>query len=257
MGMKGIFENNVAVVTGAARGIGAAAARMYAAEGACVVLTDLLPEVEDLANELTNSGGRARALVGDVSDTANSEALVNLALEDFGRLDFAFNNAGIGGKPCPVEELTPYDWRKVIEINLNAVFYGIRQQIPAMIRNGGGVIVNNSSVLGLKPIPGQSLEYTAAKHGVIGLTRQVAVNYGGQGIRCVAVCPGFIETPLTDLSSNPDGSHAGTDWFLDRTPLGRTGHPEDIAGAIRMLCSDDAAYVNGASLPVDGGFVLS
>lgn len=255
--MAGEFKGKTALVTGAARGIGAAAARMFVEEGASLVMTDLLPEVDELAAEFSRNGAKARAICGDVSDPANSAALVGLALQDSGRLDFAFNNAGISGKPCPIEDLSPEDWRKVIEINLNAVFYGIKYQVSAMIDGGGGVIVNNSSVLGLKPIPGQSLEYTAAKHGVIGLTRQLAVNYGGQGIRCVAICPGFIETPLTDQGSEANSGHAGTDWFVNRTPLGRSGRPEDIAGAVRMLCSDDAAYINGASLQVDGGFLLS
>jgi NAD(P)-dependent dehydrogenase (short-subunit alcohol dehydrogenase family) len=252
--MTRIFNGKVALVTGAARGIGAAAARMFAAEGAAVVLTDLLDEVKNLALEIQHNGGHAKAVVADVSDPESSKQLVTMAVESFGRLDFAFNNAGIGGKPCPINELTADDWTRVINVNLNAVFYGIKYQIPAMLKSGGGVIVNNSSVLGLKPIPGQSLEYTSAKHGVIGLTRQVAVNFGGDGIRCVAICPGLIETPLT---ADGNTGHQGMDWLVERIPMGRSGKPEDIAGAVRMLCSDDAGYINGASLQVDGGFVLS
>lgn len=253
--MTGMFSGKVAIVTGAARGIGAAAAQMFAAEGAAVVISDISPAVDDAAAEIEKAGGRVAALQGDVSNPEDCRAQVELALEHFGRLDFAFNNAGISGKPCPVEDLSPGDWARVIDINLNGVFYGIKYQLPAMIETGGGVIVNNSSVLGLKPIPGQSLEYTAAKHGVIGLTRQVAVNYGARGIRCVAICPGFIETELTMDADDP--GHAGIKWFIDRTPQGRSGSGADIAGAVRMLCSEDAAYINGASLPVDGGFSLS
>ena len=253
----GKFNGKVALVTGAAGGIGAATARMFAAEGAEVVLVDLADKVEDLASDIEQSGGRAKALVADISDPESSKALVALAVSGFGRLDFAFNNAGIGGRPCSIEELTVEDWNKVISVNLNAVFYGIKYQLPAMLKSGGGVIVNNSSVLGLKPIPGQSLEYTAAKHGVIGLTRQVAVNYGADGIRCVAICPGFIETDLTAQDDGVKTKHEGVDWIIGRTPMGRSGQPEEIAGAVRMLCSDDASYVNGASLQVDGGFVLS
>lgn len=255
--MSGKFTGKVALVTGAAGGIGAAAARMFVAEGAALVLTDLQIEVEGLAQEIEQAGGRVETLVADISDPESSKALVALALEHFGRLDYAFNNAGIGGKPCPIEDLSTGDWRKVIDVNLSGVFYGIKHQIPAMLKSGGGVIVNNSSVLGLKPIPGSSLEYTAAKHGVIGLTRQVAVNYGGEGIRCVAICPGFIETTLTGDDEDGSSEHQGIDWFIGRTPMGRSGQPEEIASALRMLCSDDASYVNGVSLQVDGGFALS
>jgi NAD(P)-dependent dehydrogenase (short-subunit alcohol dehydrogenase family) len=181
-----IFENKVALVTGAARGIGAATVRMFVENGAKVVLGDVLEEVQDVASDL---GDSARSLVGSVADPEYGNSLVGLAEQEFGQLDFAFNNAGIGGDACDIEDLKIDDWKKVININLDGVFYGIKYQIPAMVRNGGGVIINTSSVLGLKPIPGSSLEYTAAKHGVIGLTRQVAVNYGGKGIRCNAICP--------------------------------------------------------------------
>ena len=245
--MSGIFEGKVALVTGAARGIGAATAAMFARHGARVVLADRLDAVTALAEDL--GAGMARSLVGSVADASYCEQLVSLALSDFGRLDFAFNNAGISGKSEPIEQVTPADWRRVIEVNLSAVFYGIKYQVPAMVAGGGGVIVNTASVLGLKPLPSTSLEYTAAKHGVIGLTRQLAVNYGGEGIRCVAVCPGFIETALTR------DEEAG--WFLARTPAGRAGQPEDIAGVVKMLCSEDASFINGASLQVDGGFVMT
>ncbi len=255
--MTELFSGKVAVVTGAASGIGAATARMFASHGAAVVVCDRNAEAEAVAGEIVERGGQACALVGDVADPSTGEAMAACAIEQFGRLDFAFNNAGIGGKPCPVEELTEEDWRRVVDINLSGVFFGVKYQIPAMLKTGGGVIVNNSSVLGLKPIPGQSLEYTAAKHGVVGLTRQVAVNYGGQGIRCVAVCPGFIETPLTVPGDGGAPDHEGTNWFVERTPLGRSGQPEDIAGAVKLLCSDDATFVNGACLEVDGGFVLT
>jgi len=244
-----IFDDKVALVTGAARGIGAAAARMFADNGASVVLGDILPEVSDVAAEMITNGRNAIAVVGDVSSPQYSRSLVTVATEQFGKLNFAFNNAGVSGKQCDIEDLTIDDWDKVINIDLNGVFYGVRYQVPAMVETGGGVIINTSSVLGIKPISGSSLEYTAAKHGVIGLTKQVAVNYGRQGVRCNAICPGFIETPLT--------SDQESEWFVSRTPVGRTGSPQDIAGAVRLLCSVDAAFVNGASLQVDGGFVLT
>lgn len=255
--MSGIFDGKVALVTGAARGIGAATARMFADNGASVVLGDLLPDVESLASEIDESSNSAVGLAGNVVDPNYCRALVDLAIERFGRLDLVFNNAGIAGNRCDIANLPIDDWKRVIDVNLNGVFYGIKYQVPAMIKNGGGVIVNNSSVLGLKPIPGSSLEYTAAKHAVIGLTRQVAANYGGEGIRCVAICPGFIETPLTAEGSESNSGHDGEDWFLARTPLGRNGKPEDIAGAVKLLCSDDAGFISGEALLVDGGFALS
>lgn len=255
--MAGIFDGKVALVTGAAQGIGAAAARMFADNGASVVLGDLATDVEEVAADIEGSGGSAAAIIGDVADPDYCRSLSEQAIERFGRLDFAFNNAGIGGKPCTIEELEPADWRRVIDVNLNAVFYCIRYQIPAMVKTGGGVIVNNSSILGLKTIPGSSIEYTAAKHGVIGLTRQVAVNHGTDGVRCVAVCPGYIETKLVLSDDGKQSEHKGTQFFIDRTPLGRSGRPEDIAGVVKMLCSDDSSYINGASIQVDGGFMLT
>lgn len=255
--VAGIFEGKVALVTGAAQGIGAATARMFSENGASVVLGDLATDVEKVAADIEGCGGSAAAIIGDVADPDYCRSLSDQATERFGRLDFAFNNAGIGGKPCPIEELEPADWRRVIDVNLNAVFYCVRYQVPAMVKSGGGVIVNNSSILGLKTIPGSSIEYTAAKHGVIGLTRQVAVNHGGDGIRCIAVCPGYIETNLVLSDDGKQSEHKGTQFFIDRTPLGRSGRPEDIAGVVKMLCSDDSSYINGASLQVDGGFMLT
>lgn len=247
--MSDQFAGKTALITGAARGIGAAAVRMFVDNGASVVLGDVLDDVEAMAAEICTKGGKAAALVGTVAEPDYCKSLVDVAVRSFGRLDFAFNNAGISGNACSIDELSVEDWQNVININLSGVFYGVRYQVPAMTASGGGVIINTSSVLGEKPIPGSSLEYTAAKHGVIGLTKQVAVNCGGDGIRCNAICPGFIETPLT--------SDQQSDWFKRRTPVGRTGSPDDIAGAVRMLCSDDAQFINGASLMVDGGFVLT
>ena len=255
--MTELFEGKVALVTGAARGIGAETASTLARHGASVVLTDVLPEVEKTAATISADGNGACALVGSVADPTHCESAVDLALEKYGRLDFAVNNAGIGGKQGPVEEIEPGDWSRVIEINLNGVFYGIKYQIPAMLKSGGGVIINMASVLGMRPIPDSSLAYTAAKHGVIGLTRQVAVNFGGDGIRCNAICPGFIETAVTAAGSEANTGHAGENWYVERTPLGRTGQPADIANAVKLLCSPDAEFINGASLQVDGGFVLT
>ena len=244
--MTEMFGGKVALITGAAQGIGEATARMFVANGAKVVLGDLLTNVVELANELGDD--RAVSLCGDVAAPAYGESLVALALSAFGRLDFAFNNAGVGGDQVPIDDLSLETWRRVIDVDLNGVFYGMRYQIPAIRDCGGGVIINTSSVLGLKPIIGSSLEYTAAKHGVIGLTKQAAANHGADGIRCNAICPGFIETAV--VADQP------VDFFLERTSVGRVGVPEDISGIVKSLCSEESGFVNGACIPVDGGFVL-
>ncbi len=184
--------------------------------------------------------------------------MVEATTARFGRLDFAFNNAGVGSYMVPVGDIDEEDWLRVININLNGVFYCTRYQLPAMVESGGGVIVNNSSLLGTRALPRTSVQYTAAKHGVIGLTRQVAVNHAHEGIRCVAVCPGLIATDLIKDGSEEairKGSidDATKSWFQERTPQGRLGSGEDIAGAVMMLCSDQAGFVNGTHLLVDGG----
>lgn len=247
------MTGKVAMITGAARGIGAASARAFAEAGADLVLTDLLDEVADVAKETEAMGVKAVSLVTDISKVENCKSLTDLARREFGRLDYAFNNAGISGKYAPVGEIKDDDWKRVVDINLNAIYYCVKHQVPLMLENGGGVVVNNSSVCGVDPLMHSSVEYTAAKHGVIGLTRQVALNHAGEGIRCVAVCPGFIKTPLTDSGSN----HEGHQWFMQRTPQGRLGEPEDIARVVRMLCSDEADFINGAWISVDGGLLLS
>lgn len=251
------MSGKVALITGAARGIGAATARAFAEAGANLVLTDRLEGVEQVAAELEGCGVKAAARVADITAPENCKAAAGLAMSEFGRLDYAFNNAGIGSSPVPVGEMADEDWHRIMDVNLNAVYYCIKHQVPAMLANDGGVIVNNSSFCGVAPLRDSSIEYTAAKHGVIGLTRQVALNHAADGIRCIAVCPGFIMTPLTDADQGSRISKEAQQWFLDRTPQGRLGQPEDVARVVRMLCSDEAAYINGAWIPVDGGLLLS
>ena len=251
------MSGRVALITGAARGIGAATARAFAEAGANLVLTDRLEGVKQVAADLEGYGIKAVAYVADISRPENCEAVAGLAMSEFGRLDYAFNNAGVGSSPVPVGEMADEDWHRIMDVNLNAVYYCIKHQVPAMLADGGGVIINNSSFCGVAPLQDSSIEYTSAKHGVIGLTRQVALNHAAEGIRCIAVCPGFIMTPLTDADQGSRISKETREWMLNRTPQGRLGQPEDVARVVRMLCSEEAAYINGAWIPVDGGLLLS
>lgn len=244
------FSGKVALVSGAARGIGAAAAKAYAEAGAKVVISDILPEVAEIANDIIKAGGEAIYLVVDISRPVNCKELVDLAVSKFGRLDFAFNNAGISGEVKPLAESTEEEWDRMMAINLSSVYHCMRYQIPQMLKNGGGVIVNNSSVCGARPLNGLG-PYVAAKHGVRGLSSSVALDYGSKGIRCVSVGPGYIETPMTEAALDAETAAA----LEARIPQGRLGRPEDIAKVVRLLSTEDASYVNGAYLPIDGGLL--
>ena len=250
------YTGKVALITGAAQGIGFATAKAFAEAGACVVLADVIPEVEAAAEEIRKQGGAAVHCFTDVSDSAACKSMVELAIEEYGRLDFAFNNAGIGSYGAAVSDVEDSDWTRLIDINLTGVFYCIKHEVPAMLKSGGGVIINTSSVLGVRALPGCSVQYTAAKHGVIGLTRQVAINHAAEGIRCLAICPGFVDTELTSGPVEKGGADAESRQFLmDRIPQNRFGSPEDMAGTVLMLCGEQSAYVNGTHLMVDGGLI--
>jgi len=247
------FSGKVALVSGAASGIGAATARGLANAGAQVVLCDINPSVEAFAAELQELGGEAVGITGDTSNAEDCQAMTECALSRYGRLDIAFNNAGIGSYQRPVHDIPEEDWRRLIDVNLTAVFLATRYQVPAMVSSGGGVIINNASLLGLRALPDTSIEYTAAKHGVVGLSRQLALNHAKDGIRCVAVCPGLIDTPLTHPDHSPDVDDEARNWFLSRIAQNRIGEPKDIADAVLMLCSDKARYITGTEWVIDGG----
>lgn len=204
------------------------------------------------ARELAAAGCKVRAVTTDISQSENCRAAVDTALAEYGRLDFAFNNAGIGGTPSALHEMPDDEWHRMISVNLSSVFYCIKYEVAAMLASGGGVIINNSSIAGVRPVAGFS-HYVAAKHGIIGLTRSTALEYGPHSVRCVAVGPGFIETRMTEAALKGDIRED----LISRIPLGRLGQPEDIAKAVRMLCSTDAAYMNGAYIQVDGGMLVA
>jgi NAD(P)-dependent dehydrogenase (short-subunit alcohol dehydrogenase family) len=250
------FEGKVAVITGAASGIGRAAAMAFAKRRAAVVLADIDEAgAASLAREIEQGGGRAVSLRTDVAVPEDCAAMVALALGRFGRLDVAFNNAGVADHDDTkrTADQSVEIWRRTIEVCLSSMFYCMKAEIPALLAQGGGAIVNTSSVAGLISFP-HSPAYIAAKHGIIGLTKAVCNEYASEGIRCNAVAPGFTETPAfaASLAANP-AQLAGIESTV---PAMRLGKPEEIAEAVVWLASPAASYVNGACLAIDGGFVV-
>ncbi|GAA2008447.1 SDR family NAD(P)-dependent oxidoreductase [Nocardioides kribbensis] len=238
-----------AIVTGAGSGIGRAVATLLAANGAAVVVSDLDATAADAVTaEITAAGGRATALVGDVSDPEVVDRLV-AAAEELAPLRIAVNNAGIGGPAVPVGDYPLDAWRRVIEVDLNAVFYALRAQVPAMAAHGGGAIVTMASVLGSVGIA-HSSAYVTAKHALVGLTKTAALEYGAQGVRVTAVGPGFISTPL--LEANLDA--ATQQALADKHATGRLGTSEEVAALVAFLVSDAATFVTGSYHLVDGGY---
>jgi NAD(P)-dependent dehydrogenase (short-subunit alcohol dehydrogenase family) len=242
----------VALVTGGGSGIGEATARLLAERGVSVVVADV--DGDAARATAAGIGDAAAAIAADVSDAAAVEAMVAFAVQRFGGLDWACNIAGISPSPRPFVEHTVDEWQRTIDVNLSGVFFCLQQEIRQMLAQGrGGAIVNMSSGAGVVPAPGQP-QYTAAKHGVLGLTKQAAQEYARDGIRVNAVLPGQTETgPMRAyLDALPDGG----DKMLRRLPMRRMAQPVEIARAVVWLCSDDASYVNGDSLVVDGGLIL-
>jgi NAD(P)-dependent dehydrogenase (short-subunit alcohol dehydrogenase family) len=245
------FSGKVAFVTGAGAGIGRAAALAFAREGASVVVADASEaNNRETARIIEQAGGRAFALRCDVSGEEDVSAALEKTIEVFGRLDYAFNNAGIEQPIMPLADLTVEQWDRLIAVDLRGVFLCMKYQIPLMLTQGGGSIVNTSSGAGIKGFAGQAA-YCAAKFGVVGLSKAAALDYAKSNIRVNVVCPGIIETPMMDRFSG--GTPEGRERVIAQEPVGRMGKPEEIAAAVVWLCSDAAAFVVGHAMVVDGG----
>lgn len=244
-----LLKDKVALVTGAGSGIGKAIAKLFAKNGAKVMVSDLNEEsAKKVSEEIKSEGGEASYFVADTSSSELVKALVEKTAEEYGRLDIACNNAGIGGELNPTGDLSNEGWEKVIQINLNGVFYGTKYQIQQMLKNGGGVIVNIGSIHSITGVMG-SAAYAAAKHGVLGLTRTAGSEYASQNIRINAVGPGYIDTPLLEIL-DADTKKA----LIDKHPVGRLGKAEEVAQLVLFLSSDNAQNMNASYYTVDGGY---
>jgi NAD(P)-dependent dehydrogenase (short-subunit alcohol dehydrogenase family) len=246
------YKGKVAFITGGASGIGRAAALAFAREGASVVVADISEKnLEQTTRMIEEQGVRGLAVRCDVTKVEDIKAALAKTDKTFGRLDFAFNSAGIEPKkPAPTADYDLDEWNRIIDIDLRGVFLCMKYEIPLMLKNGGGAIVNTSSGAGIIGIKG-SPAYTAAKHGVIGLTRAAALDYAAQNIRVNVVCPGYIDTPMMERFTGD--SDEGRAKVISEEPIGRMGRPEEIANAVVWLCSEAAGFVVGSAMVIDGG----
>ncbi|QHO71178.1 SDR family NAD(P)-dependent oxidoreductase [Marisediminicola antarctica] len=244
-----LFDGKSALVTGGGSGIGKAVAFALARHGANVVVNDLKQDVaQSVVDEITDAGGKAVAVAGDVGKAGDVKAAVDTAVAEFGGLNLAFNNAGIGGPQGPIHDIDIDEYLTLMDVNLHSVFYGMKYEIPPMLEAGGGAIVNMSSILGLVGEP-VAIPYTAAKHGVTGMTKAAAISYAGQGIRINSIHPGYIDTPL--LEGAPQEMRDG---LVALHPIGRLGTAEEVAEVVLFLLSDAASFVTGSQYLVDGGY---
>ena len=249
--MEKLFSAKVALVTGGSFGIGRATAIAFANQGAKVVVADWV-EDHTTVHEIKNNGGSAIFVKCDVSDETQVKALIDQTVKTYGRLDYAYNNAGIEGINARTSDCSTENWDRTININLKGVWLCMKYELQQMLLQGSGSIVNCASIAGL--VGFQALPaYVASKHGVIGLTKAAAMEYVKLGIRVNAVCPGVIKTPMVDRVTGKD--KAVEKMFEDMEPIGRMGQPEEVANAVTWLCSDASSFVTGIAMPVDGGWV--
>jgi NAD(P)-dependent dehydrogenase (short-subunit alcohol dehydrogenase family) len=248
------FDGKVALVTGAAGGIGSATARKFAAAGAKVIVADIDEAgARTTVEQIRSAGGDATPVTVDVADSASVEAMVAFTVATYGGLDIAHNNAGIVGAGANIADMPDDTWRRGIDVMLSGVFYGIKHEVPAILARGGGAIINTSSGAGLIGFPGMA-DYVAAKHGVIGLTKTAALEYIGQNIRINAICPGTARSRMVDEWMQ--GSAEAEAQVAALHPIGRIADADEIAEAVLWLASPAASFVVGIAMPVDGGYTI-
>ena len=247
------FQGKISLVTGAGSGIGRASAMAFARSGAKVVAADIsASEGGQTVQKIKAAGGEAFFIQTDVAKSSEVQSLIQKTVQQYGRLDFAHNNAGTEGMLAPTADCTEENWDKILATNLKGIWLCMKYEISQMLKQGGGAIVNTSSIAGLVGLKGYPA-YTASKHGIVGLTKVAALEYAKKGIRINALCPGLINTPMSDRQTGGNPQVAAQ--FIAFEPLGRMGTPDEVAQAALWLCSDASSFVTGHSLAVDGGWV--